>query len=432
MTGASKLRVAIVTTFYPPHNFGGDGRYVKSFAHALSRAGCEVEVVYCDDGWRVLSGQSSDPPPAEPIDDGDGVLVNRVSSGWAMGSVLAMQQFGRPLLQKKALEKALSRDFDVIHYHNISLAGGPGVLGIGDAIKLYTAHEHWLVCANHVLWRHKRELCDGRECTRCSLAHRRPPPLWRATGLLERESRHVDEFIALSESVAANHKAFGFARDMRLMASFLPDAEAGAAPDIAPHDHPRPYYLMVGRLETIKGMQDVVPLFAKADFPADLLIAGSGPMEEELRSLAGGSANVHFLGQVDPVRLPALYRGARALITPSRCYEVFPMVALEAFREGTPIIARDLGPYPQIVRESGAGMLFDDADSLSDALMRLADDDALRAELSANGRTVLAGRWSEATAMRDWLALVAEIAERRGRPEVAARAGALLAARDMA
>jgi glycosyltransferase involved in cell wall biosynthesis len=318
-----------------------------------------------------------------------------------------MQQLGRPVLIGDQIEHLLSRDFDIIHYHNISLAGGPGVLGIGDAIKFYTAHEHWLVCANHVLWRHGRELCDRRECTRCSLAHRRPPPLWRATGLLEQEARHVDEFIALSESVATNHRNFGFRRDMCLMASFLPDAEAGAAADVPPYDHPRPYYLMVGRLETIKGMQDVVPLF-DADFPADLLIAGSGPMEGELRRLANGSPAVHFLGQVDPVELPALYRGARALITPSRCYEVFPMVALEAFREGTPIIARDLGPYPQIVRESEAGLLFADEASLRDALTSLADNEDLRGRLSANGRTALAGRWSEKTAMRDYFRLVVD------------------------
>ncbi len=427
MTSTNTLRVAIVTTFYPPHNFGGDGRYVRSFAHALARAGCAVEVIYCDDGYRVLSGKRSEPPPADPVVEEDGVLVHRISSPWAAGSVLLMQQLGRPVLQKNALERALSRDFDVIHYHNISLAGGPGVLGIGDALKFYTAHEHWLVCANHVLWRHGRELCDARQCVRCSLAHKRPPPLWRATGLLEREAAHVDEFIALSESVAANHKAFGFHRDMRLMASFLPDAEAGAAPDVTPYAHPRPYFLMVGRLETIKGMQDVVPLFAEEGFPADLLIAGSGPMDAELRHLAGGSANVQFLGQVDPVQLPALYRGARALITPSRCYEVFPMVALEAFREGTPIIARDLGPYPQIVRESGAGLLFHDAETLRGALLRLATDEAHRAQLSANGRAALATRWSERTGMRDYFTLVAETAKRRGRQHVSDRAEAVVA-----
>ena len=424
--GGSRLRIAIVTTFYPPHNFGGDGRYVRSFAHALGRAGCEVEVIYCDDGWRALSGQASPPPGDAPIEEAPGVKVHRISSAWAAGSVLLMQQLGRPVLLKQRLERLLARDFDVIHYHNISLAGGPGVLAIGDAIKLYTAHEHWLVCANHVLWRHNRELCDGRQCLRCSLAHHRPPQLWRGTDLLEKSAAHVDEFIALSKSVAANHKAFGFARDMRLMASFLPAEEAGGTPDVAPYAHPRPYFLMVGRLEVIKGFQDVIPAFDD-EVEADLLIAGTGAYEDELRALAGGRPQIKFLGQLSPVELPALYRGARALITPSRCYEVFPMVALEAFREGTPIVARDLGPYPQIVEESRAGLIFDDTPSLKAALNRLARDPALREELGANGAAALASRWSEATAMRDYFALIGEIARRRHRFAVGDRIPALAA-----
>jgi len=57
------LRVALVTTFYPPCNFGGDGRYVRSFAHALARAGCEVEVIYDADAWCAMTGHSEIPPP---------------------------------------------------------------------------------------------------------------------------------------------------------------------------------------------------------------------------------------------------------------------------------------------------------------------------------------------------------------------------------
>ena len=361
-----------------------------------------------------------------PVEEAPGVLVHRISSGSAIGSALLTQQLGRPVMQGRKLEALLARDFDVIHYHNISLVGGPGVLALGDAIKLYTAHEHWLVCANHVLWRHNRELCDGRQCVRCSIAYRRPPQLWRATGLLEKCAENVDVFIALSESVAANHAAFGFRREMKLMGSFLPAAEAGATADVTVYSHPRPYYLMVGRLENIKGMQDVIPAFDD-DSPADLLIAGSGVYEGELRRLAEGRKSVHFLGQTAPVDLPGLYRGAVALITPSRCYEVFPMVALEAFREGTPIIARDLGPYPQIVRESGAGLLFNDAASLASALHSLATDPELRETLGRNGANALATRWSEATAMREYFTLVGDTARHRQRFDVMKRAEALLA-----
>lgn len=417
---AAPLRVALVTTFYPPCNFGGDGRYVRAFAHALARAGCEVEVIYDADAWCAMTGEAPPPPLPEP----PGVTVHRLSSRWPKGSALLTQQTGKPIVQQGAIAALLARGFDVIHYHNISLVGGPGVWALGDGVKLHTPHEHWLVCANHVLWRYNRELCDARDCFRCSLAFHRPPQLWRATSLLDHEAAHVDEFIALSDSVAENHRAFGFTRAMRPMASFMPADEVAARGGDAPPLHPRPYFLFVGRLEVIKGLQDVIPAW-DADLPADLLIAGEGNYGAELRALAAGKPNVHFLGQIDPANLPGLYRNARALIACSLCYEVFPMVALEAFREATPLIARDLGPYAQILGESGGGLLFNDDASLRDAVALLAGDDSLRDRLGAAGAAAVATRWSEATAMRDYLLLVREVAARRGRMETVARVDAL-------
>ena len=48
---------------------------------------------------------------------------------------------------------------DVVHFHNISLVGGPGVLGLGAnrrAVRIMTAHEHWLICPMHLLWKYDR------------------------------------------------------------------------------------------------------------------------------------------------------------------------------------------------------------------------------------------------------------------------------------
>jgi glycosyltransferase involved in cell wall biosynthesis len=421
---ANPLRVAIVTTFYPPCNFGGDGRYVQSFVHALARAGCEVEVIYDADAWRVVRNalQAKPAPPPEP--EPEGVTVHRLESRWPLGSTFLTQQTGRPIVQRAAIEAVLAKGFDVIHYHNISLVGGPGVLALGDGIKLYTAHEHWLVCPNHILWRHNRELCDGRECFRCSVAFKRPPQAWRHTSLLEDSLEHVDALIALSHSVAANHRAFGFKREMVPMASFMPDSEAKPPPVGPPLVGERPYFLFVGRLEMFKGLQDVIPCF-DAESPADLVIAGGGVFEPELRKLAEGRESVKFLGSVDPAALPALYRGATALIAPSLCYEVFPMVALEAFREATPIVARDLGPYRQIVEESGAGLLFDDRASLASALSALAGDRAMRDRLGSSGKAALNTRWSEAVAIGAWLDLVRSLAIDKRKVETVRRIDAL-------
>ena len=127
---------------------------------------------------------------------------------------------------------------------------------------------------------------------------------------------------------------------------------------------------------------------------------------------------VHFLGTRTPDALQPLYRAAIAAVSPSLCYETFGIVLLEAFREGTPVIARDLGPLPEIVRESGGGLLFSSDDELADAIARLAEDAPLRDKLGRAGCDALRARWVESIVLRDYFALIRKVAERRGRQRV--------------
>lgn len=409
---ARPLRVAMVTTFYPPWSFGGDGQYVRRLAHALARRGHLVDIIHDADAYRLLSGGDHPSPPAEPA----GVTVHSLRSRAPMLSCLATQQLGRPVVHGQRIREILSHPFDVIHFHNVSLVGGPSVLSYGRGVKLYTAHEYWLVCPMHVLWRHARELCTGRECVRCAIAHRRPPQLWRAGTLLQRQTRHIDAFIALSRFSAEKHAEFGFGPPMTVMPPFLPDTPVEEAP--AAPGGGRPYFLFVGRLERIKGLQDVIPAFDEAS-PADLLVAGTGGYERELRALAEGRPGIRFLGHQTGGALRALYRGARAVIAPSICYEVFPLVVLEAFQQGVPVIARRLGPYPEIVEASGGALLFGDHVELAAAIRLVASDTGRRDALAMAARRAFQERWSEGVAIGAYLSLIRSIALRRGLHTVA-------------
>lgn len=414
-TGDRPLRFCMITTFYPPYNFGGDGVAVQRLARALARRGHHVEVIHDVDAWRLLAdgpepdpgGAGGDPGGA----DDDGVVVHRLESGWGPLSPLLTQQTGRPVANRGRIRRILEAGrFDVVNFHNVSLVGGPGVLSLGDATKMYTAHEHWLVCPTHVLWRHDREPCTGRECLRCQWHHRRPPQAWRHTGFLERQLEHVDLFVARSEFSRRKHREFGFPREMAVLPDFVPDGGRPALDDGRPH--PDPYFLFVGRLEKIKGLQDVIPAFRDFD-GADLLVAGEGSFGDELRSQAAGCPRIRFLGRLPQSRLRRYYRGALALLAPSAGWETFGLVLIEAFREGTPAIARRRGPFPEIVGRSGAGHLFGDRRELVDALQRLRDDAEHRRTLGRTARRSFLEHWSEDAVMPRYLELVRRA--RRGR-----------------
>jgi len=397
------LRFAMLTTFYPPYHLGGDGTLVRALTHALARRGHQVDVIHDADAFRMLN-RGSDP---QPLDEPEGVRVHTLSSRLGSLSCLATQQLGRPLVHGRSIRKILSADFDVIHFHNVSLVGGPGVLSYGKATKLYTPHEHWLVCPTHILWRHQRELCDHRECLTCVVRHRRPPQLWRYTSYLQSQARHIDAFLAPSQFCADKHREFGFDRAMTVLQNFLPVTEPST--DLSTSDPP--FFLFVGRLELIKGLQDVIPLI-NDDSPFQLWIAGTGNDNDQLRQLAGNRTNVRFLGRQSQEQLRGLYRRARAVITPSRCYEVFPMVILEAFREATPVIARNLGPYPEIIAQSRGGLLFNNQQELKSCLDRLASDHAFRSELGDAGRRAFLDNWSENVVLQRYLDLIDQIPER--------------------
>jgi glycosyltransferase involved in cell wall biosynthesis len=113
---------------------------------------------------------------------------------------------------------------------------------------------------------------------------------------------------------------------------------------------------------------------------------------------AGGWAGVIAPGRVDEATLDALYRGAAALVMPSRS-EGFGLPALEAMARGCPVVASRAGALPEVVGDAGILVPPGDADALAAALDRLLTDDSLAATLAAAGRRRAATfTWSACTA----------------------------------
>ncbi|MGI9076806.1 MAG: glycosyltransferase family 4 protein [Gemmatimonadaceae bacterium] len=442
----SGLRFAFITTFYPPHNFGGDGIGVQRWARALARRGHHVTVICDTDVYKVLS---TDPARSAVAED-SGITVHWLHSCIAPLSVLLTHQAGHPVVQAGAIQRILDKGrFDVINYHNVSAVGGPGVLGMGSAVKLYTAWEHWLVCPTHVLWRHNREACTGRECLRCVLAYKRPPQLWRYTGKLEREIQHIDAFIALSEFSRGKHREFGFQREMEVIPGFLPDPIAepafaateratsaaddrltgvgtrdrNAAQAIAPGPadppiHSRPYFFFAGRLERIKGLDDVIPVFERYT-DADLVIAGDGTHRAELEQIAARNPRVKFLGLVSSDVVDRYNAQAIASIVPSAGFETFGFVIIEAFRRGTPVIARRIGPFPELVESCGGGELFGTPAELVIALTRMQQEPLRRAQMARAAYQGFLANWTESAVLPRYFSLLERIAVSRGRTDIA-------------
>ncbi len=208
-------------------------------------------------------------------------------------------------------------------------------------------------------------------------------------------------------------------------ATCLPWTLAGAPPELGaapPSPVPlpsAPYFLFVGRLNPIKGLERLLEAFAQvpADASPRLALAGAGDrvyvaaLSDRARAL-GVRDRVEFLGVVGGDALRALYAEAAALVLPSR-YENFGMVVLEALREGCPVLAARETPW-QVVEAEGAGRVldFDDAGAVARALAD-ALDPARRREQGAAARRLYERAFSPATVIPRFAAWYEGVVSRR-------------------
>ncbi|MDG3003852.1 glycosyltransferase family 4 protein [Paludisphaera mucosa] len=404
------MKFCMITTFFGPHSFGGDAAYVDRLCQALCSRGHEVHVFYCVDAFNAVRGDH----PLRSYTPTPGLHLHPLESGYGTLSPLATQATGLPLFKSEALREVLdSDDLDVVHFHNISLVGGPGVLGLGAnkrAVRIMTAHEHWLICPMHLLWKYDRKACDSAACLRCTIAGGRPPQAWRYTRAIPRALRHLDALIFPSAHALNEHRRRGMARWAPLihLPYFLPDDWSGGVEDEGPPTAERPYLAAAGRLVAMKGFQRLIPLMRNLP-EADLRIGGTGPYEAKLRELAEGLPNVQFEGLLGGTGLARLFQGARAVVVPSLFPETFGYVVLEAFATGTPVIVHEGGgAIRETGVDSGGGLGYRTDSELLTAMRRMVHDEDLRSELASQGFAQRIGPWSESEHVHRYMELIAE------------------------
>lgn len=400
------MRFAMVTTFYPPFHFGGDAIHVHRLSESLARRGHEVTVYYSPGAYDLLAHSAPTRWPA----DHPNIRRRPVGGRFPALAALASQQLGRPVYP--TLLNLDGGGYDVIHFHNTSLMGGPGILARGRTARLYTAHEYWLICPTHVLMRNGREACATRTCLSCTLIQRRPPQVWRLGRSIQAGMDEVDIALAPSEFSRRRHESEGVHAPWNVLPYFVPEAhrESSGKP---PQE--RPYFLLVGRLEYLKAVDEAIEWFR--DFEeADLVIIGKGSADAALRAQAASLPHVRFLSHKLPHELVPWYQHALATLVPSRCYETFGLTVAESLLAGAPVLARRIGALTESVEASGGGLLFDDRAEALEGLQRMAREPHLRASLSASGQRYARQHWTEASHMNRYLALVDQaIATRRAR-----------------
>ena len=259
----------------------------------------------------------------------------------------------------------------IAHVHNVYHHLSPSVLPLlqqrGIPIVI-TVHDLKLACPAYTMMSGNKpcERCRGgklynvavHRCIKGSLALSSvvmaEAYLHRALGIYQ---NNVDRFIVPSRFVLEKLVQWGWARERFIhipnfvaIDRFKPDAPAGRR------------FVYCGRLHEEKGVATLLRAATLARQP--LTIAGTGPQEAELRRLTQQlGTDAIFTGHLTKGALAEVIQTARAVVVPSECNDNAPMVVLEAYAGGRPVIGSRVAGIPELVREEETGVLYPPATS---------------------------------------------------------------------
>ncbi|QMW05265.1 glycosyltransferase family 4 protein [Spirosoma foliorum] len=271
---------------------------------------------------------------------------------------------------------------DVVHIHNLFYTATAAVIRVAKVRGVpvvMTVHNYRLLCLNGLLMREGKVPCETCLTQMVPLAgirhgcfrdsHLQSAQLSLITTLHKLTGiwRSVDRFVVLTEFVRQKILASSLnlsTAQVVVKPNFVSDS--GEADATGRQD----FFLYVGRLSGEKGIDVLLNAVRKSPFP--LKIIGSGPLENKVLQTAAAQSGIDYAGWQDRSAVTLAMKTCRALIVPSLCYEAaLPLVVLEAFATGTPVICSDQGNLREVGEAPAAGHLF--APGNSDDLSRIID-----------------------------------------------------------
>jgi glycosyltransferase involved in cell wall biosynthesis len=252
---------------------------------------------------------------------------------------------------------------DVVHFHNLYPLLGPGAIKEADALgcaTVQTLHNYRLSClaGTHLLKGAFCQLCGPTRfwhgvrhaCYRASV----PQSCFAAAGARRQWLQFINGgapacWLALTPFMRDHFIGFGAPAERLLI-------KANSVGEGRPHSREgRSGVFCGGRLSPEKGIVELMRSWPQ-DAPT-LTIAGGGPLVDEMR--AHRSPNIRFLGPVKHDTMTAEIRKALVVAMPSISPEPLPLVALEAFAEGTPVVAFEAWSLGSVVRDISADCVVD-------------------------------------------------------------------------
>jgi glycosyltransferase involved in cell wall biosynthesis len=294
---------------------------------------------------------------------------------------------------------------DILHIHNWFPLISPSIISIASDAGVpvvQTLHNYRMICANGLLYR------DGKVCDDCA---GKAVPL---SGILHRcysDSRvgsalvsaafsyhrfaHTWDNISTFIAVSAYQRAL-------LVGGGIDPTQVAVKPNFVresrgPGDGSGGYALFAGRLTEQKGIRTVIKAWEEHRPGRPLRIMGDGPLVDEVRNKAAILPQVEYLGQRSANEVLQAMAGAKFLIFSSESYEPFPLAVVEAFSQGTPVLAANLESINELVSDGETGLRYmpGDAGDLAAKMKLIGADLSKYQAMRRECRAVYESRYTE-------------------------------------
>jgi glycosyltransferase involved in cell wall biosynthesis len=399
--------------WYFPENTGGTEVYVAGLASRLRALGVSSTIAA---------------PSASSLEQHDSWDGSRVYRYPVPAKRTFQQQMGdEPHAEFALFEQWLAeQDADLYHQHSWTYGCGLHHLRAARRRRLRTVltiHVPGPICLRGSMMRDGQEECDGivrrRDCAACWLQSRGLPAagqavlsrIPRAAGTLARPWGRVGTALAAT-AIAQTHRdslraavdnadhvvavcqwLYRALLEMGVPATKLSLNRQGIGGDCAttatrrdPLQRAigRPLSVgFLGRWDPVKGPGLLVEAMLKlpAECPVEIQLMAIEPSEphmvaymNEVRASAAACPSIRFRAPLPPAEVPEFLRSIDVLAVPSQWMETGPLVVLEAFAAGTPVLGSNLGGIRELVRDGHNGRLLrhDDPQAWADALRQLA------------------------------------------------------------
>lgn len=417
MTGR---RVIHVPYAFSPGSLGGTEVYVQALARELQAF-----------GW---SSTIAAPGPGDSESVADGQSVVRLAHGdppdaaYFVPDRIMADRFDA-LLERLAPQ--------VVHLHARSSAVSELLLNAArqrGVATVVTYHTPTMSCPRGTMLLYGRTPCDGRleltRCTDCALRSHGVPAaaaivLARAPGFVSRFAEycglHCGPGLALrmrtlvAGRIARFHDFMRAADRVVAVCAWVEDvlringvdmtrtmlsrqglAHAVAEPT-SPADPEGSGPLRIGyfgRLDQTKGIDTLIEAVRAAAAPVHLTVHGVSQAESptafetRLLGLAGDDPRIRFAPAVEPSAIGAAMAAVELVAVPSIWLETGPLVVLEAFAAGRPVLGSNRGGIAELVRPGIDGVLVapGDTSAWTRAIENLAED---RSRVAAMARNIL-------------------------------------------